>query len=553
MTMASGFYAEMAEELKKRKLSMKEMTKLKHKLSEKYNLKHVPTNIEIFTHIPSSNLQTKPMRSQSGVTPIAVMTRPARCPHGKCTYCPGGIGSAFGDVPQSYTGNEPSTMRAIRNNYDPYLIVMNRIEQFVLLGHNPDKVELIIQGGTFPAEDIAYQESVIEDCFKAMNDFSEFFFDNNAFNFDKFKDVFELPGKIGDETRSTSIRKKLLKLKKESTLEKEHERNETAKIRCVGLTIETKPDWGLLQHGNEMLRLGCTRVEIGIQTIYDHVLKKVNRGHDMNDTYQSLQVLKDLGFKICAHMMPGLPDTTIEQDLTGLNALFTDERLRPDLLKIYPCHVAPGTPLYYEWKKGNFSPLHAEEAAKMLAAFKENIPIYCRVQRVLRDVPTKFWSDGVEFTNLRQYIHNKYKPKCKCIRCREPKNKDIDYDAIKENLLEYDANGGKEFFISLDDTTHDFIIGYCRLRFPGVSLREEITPDSAIIRELHVNGTAAPLGSSGKVQHRGFGKKLLERAETIAKNAHKKKMIIISGVGVREYYRKFGYVRDGPYMVKLLA
>ncbi|MBD3319223.1 tRNA uridine(34) 5-carboxymethylaminomethyl modification radical SAM/GNAT enzyme Elp3 [Candidatus Woesearchaeota archaeon] len=551
--MNKAFYDELGTALDGRQVSERELAKLKHDLCKKHGVTKPPTNIDILTRLPHLRLQTKPMRSQSGVTPIAVMTKPTRCPHGKCTYCPGGPGSTFGDVPQSYTGNEPSTMRAIRNKYDPYLIVMNRLEQFILLGHTPDKVELIIQGGTFPALDKEYQESVIENCLKAMNDFGRALYDDRGFNHQRFQELFLLPADPRDAEREQQVQANLLTLKKQSTLEKEQERNEQAKIRCVGLTIETKPDWGLLTHGNEMLRLGCTRVELGVQTVYDHVLQAVNRGHTMKETYESFATLKDLGFKICAHVMPGLPNTSYDEDVEALKQQFKDTRLRPDLLKIYPCHVAPGTPLYYQWKKGDYNALKAKEAAHMIAAFKPHIPPYCRVQRVLRDVPTKFWADGVEFTNLRQYIHQHLKPPCKCIRCREPKTQQIDENAIQLNVLEYEASGGKEYFISLDDTTNDFIIGYCRLRVPQQSLRKEITKTSALIRELHVNGSAVAIGNKGTIQHRGYGAQLLQKAEQIAHEQGRNKIVVISGIGVRRYYRKKGYEKDGPYMSKTLS
>jgi elongator complex protein 3 len=543
-----AFYKELEEGIKGKDLTVKELTKLKNSLCKKHGITKVPTNIDILIRT-NAKLITKPMRSQSGIIPIAVMTKPHACPHGKCTFCPGGIGSPYGDVPQSYTGNEPSTMRAIRNGYDPYLIVMNRLEQFVLLGHNPQKVELIIQGGTFPALDHEYQESVIEDCFKAMNDFSELFF-TPEFDFERFKEFFELPRDKRDKELALKIQDKLLAIKKKTTLEEEHLKNETTAIRCVGLTIETKPDWGLLEHGNHMLKLGCTRVELGVQTVYEHALKSTNRGHTVADTIKSMRILKDLGFKINAHLMPGLPGVTYDEDLAGLKQIFTDPDYRPDLLKIYPCQVAPGTPLFYKWKKGEFKPIDADTAAKMLSNFKETIPEYARVQRILRDVPTKYWADGVEFTNLRQYIHHKYKPKCRCIRCREPKKKAIDYDSVEMKVMEYDASNGKEFFISFDDVKNDLILGFCRLRFPSASMREEITTTSAIIRELHVNGMAVAIGAIGDVQHKGYGGKLLAKAEEIARSAGKKKMVVISGVGVREYYKKKSYNKQGPYMVR---
>ncbi|MBI4152974.1 tRNA uridine(34) 5-carboxymethylaminomethyl modification radical SAM/GNAT enzyme Elp3, partial [Candidatus Woesearchaeota archaeon] len=537
----------------------KQLAQLKRALCVKHSVAKPPTNFDILFHAQQQDLPVlkkkllqKPVRTASGVTPVAIMTAPFACPHGKCTFCPGGPNSYYGDIPQSYTGHEPTTMRAMRNKYDSYLQVFNRLEQYIALGHNCDKVELIVMGGTFTALEKKYQDGFICGALKAMNDFSELFFKNDEIGFERFKNFFEMPGEVGNKERTESIHKKLLKLKNrtETTGEQEQMRNETAKIRCVAMCIETKPDWGFLEHGNHMLEQGCTRVEIGIQSVYDDVLKNVHRGHDSNDTKRSFHILKDLGFKISAHYMPGLPLTDEQRDLAGFRELFENPDYRPDMLKLYPCMVAPGTALYYEWKAGRFTPLTADQAAQLIVRMKQFIPRYCRVQRIQRDVPTKMWASGVEFTNLRQYIHQKYRPKCACIRCREPMGRQIDHKSAKLNVQEYEANGGKEWFISMDDIKNDIILGFCRLRFPSQILRKEITKESALIRELHVYGTATALGETGSIQHKGYGRMLMAEAEKIAKQHNKNKMIVISGIGAREYYKKLGYKKEGPYMVK---
>lgn len=537
------------------------LSKLKKEIGIKYSLSNPPTNIELLTNVNKeelssfkSKLLSKPTRTISGVAPVAIMTAPFACPHGKCTFCPGGPNSFFGDVPQSYTGHEPTTMRAIRNHYDPYLQVFNRLEHYLVIGQNPNKVELIVMGGTFPALTEEYQNSFVHDAFKAMNDFSELFFKNNELDFEKFKEFFELPGDIESKERTEKIHTKILKIKNsnQTTLELEQKRNESSVIRCVALCVETKPDWAKLSEGNRMLLQGCTRVEVGIESVYDDVLLKTHRGHTLNDTKESFRILRDLGFKISAHYMPGLPLTDKERDLEGMKELFSNSDYRPDMLKIYPCMVSPGTALYQEWKKGTFKPQTTEEAASLIAEFKPFIPEYCRVQRINRDVPTKFWSAGVGQTNLRQYIHEKFKPKCRCIRCREPKDHQINFEKVEITVQEFEASGGKEFFISADDTSNDLILGFCRLRFPSQYLRPEITPNSAMIRELHVYGTAVPLGDKGKVQHKGYGKQLLAKAEQIALEHGKNKILVISGIGVKEYYRKQGYVDDGVYVSKKL-
>lgn len=556
-----NFYQEIIKELEQREFSSKEWTTFKRDLSLKYKLEKIPTNIEILLQVPvekipllKSKLLTKPTRTISGVSPVAIMTKPSRCPHGKCTYCPGGIGSPWGDVPQSYTGHEPATMRGIRNDYDAYLQVFNRLQQYVLLGHTFDKTEIIIMGGTFTATPKEYQDEFILGIYKALNDFSSLFF-NEEFDWQKFKDFFELPGEMRNKEREVSIKKKLYSLKesRESTIEEEQLRNETSKVRCVALCIETKPDWGLLEHGKVMLSQGCTRVELGIQSVYDDVLENVHRGHDSKVSKESIQVLRDLGFKINFHYMPGLPLTSRERDIAGMKELFVDDDYKPDMIKFYPCMIGPGTPLYYQWKKGEFTPIGTEEAASRIAEIMPLIPEYCRVQRVQRDVPTKYWEAGVDRTNLRQYMEQEYKFNSRDIRAREPKGKVIDWSAVSLKVEEYEASKSKEFFISAVDTSQDVLIGFARLRFPSQCLRSEITSSSALLRELHVYGTATAIGKQGGIQHKGWGKKLMAKAEEIALTNGKKKMVVISGVGVRKYYSdKLGYSKEGPYMVKVL-
>jgi len=593
-------------------------------------------------------LSMKPVRTISGVAPIALMTDPYPCPHtikgiGPCTYCPGGPGSPFGDVPQSYTGKEPSTRRAIRNHYDPYLGVFNRLEHYVVMNSVPEKCEVILQGGTFPFSPHTYQDYFVKYLLKAMNDFSRLFYDDDL-NKDKFNKFFEMPSDVKDKERTERIHKKLFFIKNldlsnkktlnsindlffndnsinngknkneiivqwkkfngknknyynetnsnlitiknniennsnsnivamkkvlakvnvqnnpSITLEQIQKENETARIRCIGLTIETKSDYGKLIHGNQMLKLGCTRVEIGIQSIYDEVLEKTNRGNTVQDNIESIRILKDLGFKINAHYMPGLPYTTKEMDQKGLKALFEDPNYRPDMLKIYPCMVMPGTKLYDDWKAGKFTPLTTAEAAELIADMFSYIPEWCRVMRVQRDIPTYATASGVDRTNLRQYVEKVCKEKGikpRDIRAREAgmnnlKNNNALLKNINIKIIEYEASDGKEYFIEAEDTEEDVLIGYCRLRFPSQFLRPEITEDSALIRELHVYSLAVSIGktSEDSLQHRGIGKKLMQKAEEIVKQKGKNKIVVIAGVGAKQYFEKLGYNHDGPYMSK---
>lgn len=524
------------------------------------------TNIKILTSLSEKEIKkykkfliTKPTRTGSGVAVVAIMAKPFSCPHGKCIFCPGGIKSSFGTVPQSYTGREPATMRAIRNNYDPYLQVMNRLEQYIVIGQSPEKIELIIMGGTFPCLPKKYKESFVQQSFKAMNDFSEMFYRKSRTGTEldvvNFKKFFELPGNVSDKGRTRRIISKLLKQKKKkkSSLEQEQKKNEKSAIRCVGLTIETRPDWGKRKTGIELLKYGATRVELGIQTPYGFALKKINRGHTLKDSIESIQQLKDLGFKLNFHIMPGLPGVNMKKDIEGLKLMFSDQRFRPDMVKIYPAMIFPGTKIYEDFQKKKFKPITTSQAVKVISEFKRITPKYCRIMRLQRDIPSAL-GKGVDRNNLRQYVKaymNKKSWACNCIRCREIKEKTIK-NPVSLEVISYKASKGNEFFISLNDA-EDKIVGFARMRFPYQLLRKEITKKTALIRELHVYGTSVSIGkkTKGKAQHKGYGSILMAEAEKIAKKHGKNKIVVISGVGVREYYKKLGYSKQGHYMVKI--
>ncbi|VVB81706.1 Uncharacterised protein [uncultured archaeon] len=527
-------------------LSKDDLSKLKTKLARKYKLPKIPSNAEVFLHT-KEKIVTKPIRTLSGVAPVALMTAPFPCPHGKCLYCPGGLGSPFGDVPQSYTGREPSTMRGARNLYDPYLIVFNRLEQFVAIGHLPEKVELIIQGGTFPALPQDYQTDFITYALKALNDFGERFFGR----FDDFLSFFELPGVLGDEKRTEHIHEKVLKLKGKSSLEVEQKRNESAKIRCVALCVESRPDWCFEKHIDGMLKLGATRVEIGVQCLRDDVLDFVHRGHSVGDTVKASKLMRNSLLKVGYHMMPGLPGMTKEMDIEDFRTLFSNPDFMPDAIKIYPTTVIKGTGLFNLWKSGKYSPLSGEDAVEIIIEAKKFVPKWCRIMRIQRDIPGNVIEAGPKLSNLRQSIE--HKAKCRCIRCREPRDKPVDWSSVKLLREDYEASGGKEIFLSFEDTKNDLLLGFCRLRIIPESHRSEIPKDSAGIRELHVYGQAVPLGESGDIQHKGLGRKLMAEAERIAKEEFScRKMLVISGVGAKEYYFKLGYKPDGVYMSKWL-
>ncbi len=556
---------EILQELEKRNIStLRELDRLKAEISHKHRLKQSPKLIHLFLSANkkqrekfSNLLVTKPVRTSSGVAPLALFAKPLACPpQAQCIFCPGGPDSIFGNVPKSYTGNEPASRRAARNLYDPYLQIFNRLEHYALLNQSFDKLEVIVMGGTFMYYPENYRKNFIASIYGAVNLFSKIFFSNNEFNFDKFKEFFELPCDLNDKERTKRIHEKILNIKNNNPdLEKEKLANETSKIRIISLLIETRPDLGNLQEGNEILSYGGTKVELGVQSVYDKDLDFVRRGHTVQDSIGSLRILKDLGFKINLHYMLGLTENR-EKDLEGLKKLFTDPDFKPDMLKIYPCLVISGTPLYELWKQGKYNPISVEEAIYIISEAKKSIPEFIRIQRIQRDIPSTVISSGPIRTNLRQSIKEyceKNNIKCRCIRCREPMNKGVDWNSVRSITKEYEASKGKEFFISYVDTKNDLILGFCRLRFPSQSLRKEITDKTAMIRELHVYGPAVEIGKEGIVQHKGLGARLMERAEEIAAQNNKNKIVVIAGTGVRNYFiNKLGYKKDGPYVSKLL-
>ncbi len=556
---------------------------LKLKLCKKYHLPAIPSDPEVLLHVPEEKkesliqiLRLKPMRTASGVSPVAVMTSPADCPHGVCIYCPGGVEN---DSPQSYTGHEPAALRAGQHEFDPYLQTYNRLKQYREIGHPTDKIDLIIMGGTFPARPIEYQDSFILGCFKALNGGQ--------------------PGK-GDADSSNL------------DLETAHLLNETASHRCVGLTIETRPDRCLSPEIKQIQRLGGTRVELGVQTTIDHILDGIKRGHHSSVTRESTKLIKDAGLKLVYHMMPGLPGSTPTMDLEAFKTIFDDPEYRPDMLKIYPTLVVKGTVLHEMWVAGDYSPLSTEGAVGLLKEVKKRIPPYVRIQRIQRDIPAKLIEAGVKKSNLRQLVHTalaREGERCHCIRCREAGLTKRKAQRIELREMSYEASGGKEHFLSYEDMENEVLVAYLRLRYPSPE-SENGRLGRAIVRELRVSGVEVPLGKRDPVggeggsggggdgtrmggnsgrnrnggagiggeggrneargngvkmdegsgageegkryQHTGYGRKLLERAENIAEDERMESIIVTSGVGVRPYYRNLGYKRSGFYMEKKL-
>ncbi|WP_405293831.1 tRNA uridine(34) 5-carboxymethylaminomethyl modification radical SAM/GNAT enzyme Elp3 [Methanobrevibacter sp.] len=498
--------------------------------------------------IVSGILKKKPTRTMSGVAIVAVMCHPHKCPHGRCFYCP------ESDIaPPSYTGEEPAALRGRMYEYHPYVQCFNRLKQLKKIGHPIDKVELIIMGGTFPSRDLSYQEWFVSQCLKAMCDFG-LIMENKPTNYDYNLDY--------DEIRM--FEKGVLKTYPPNDyvlIDDVQSVNESSKVRCVGMTFETRPDYCKKDHINRMLEFGVTRVELGVQTLSDELYEKIKRGHSIADVIEANQLLRDSAVKVAMHMMPGLfsdPD----QDLKMFKRLFSDDNFKPDMLKIYPCLVTKGSELYDLWKKGDYEPYNDEEAVELITKVKAILPKWVRTMRIQRDIPSTLIEAGVQKSNLGELVYNNLEKEhinCQCIRCREIGHKKTsmqysldDFELFKEKYIACD---GEEHFLSIEDINEESIAGFLRLRLPSKNhFRAEITDKTALIRELHVYGNMIKIGGKNpKIgQHTGFGEKLLKEAENIAIDSGKEDVAIISGIGSRNYYLKFGYEKVGPYMMKKL-
>jgi elongator complex protein 3 len=481
-------------------------------LCRRYALPGVPRNSETLALASEEEfplvinvLRRKPVRTLSGVAVVAVMTSPAPCPHGKCIFCPGGVEN---NSPQSYTGKEPAALRGANYDFDPERQVRGRMEQLEIIGHGTEKVDLIIMGGTFTSREREYQDEFVKRCFDGLN------------------------GVVSE------------------TLTEAQELNETSVHRCIGMTVETRPDQFTRETCENVLRLGTTRVEFGVQILDDTILSSVNRGHGVSSVTVATKASKDAGIKVCYHVMPGLPGSNMEKDVGSFRTMFDDERFRPDMVKIYPTLVVKGTKLYEMWLNGEYRPLDTEAATETISEMLRLVPRWARIQRIQRDIPVPLIEAGVDKGHLRELAEARLKKKggkCQCIRCREVGLKGItafDRKDVELRIESYRASGGVEDFISLELPEQDGLVGFVRLR------RGEGA--DAMVRELKVFGLMAKIGQDGKVQHRGFGKELLSTAEQRAKELGYETLRVTSGVGVRKYYATTGYAREGPYMSKRL-
>jgi elongator complex protein 3 len=450
-----------------------------------------------------SEKQKKPTRTISGVAPLAVMVPPRKCPHGACIYCP-----TFSNSPQSYTPESPAVLRALSTNYDPQKQIESRLKSLEIMHHPTDKIELIIMGGTFLAFPKKFQFDFIKKCYDALN---------------------------GCKSRNLEHAKKI---------------NETAQHRCVALCIETRPDYCSDSQIKDILSWGATRVEIGVQIVDDKIYKLVNRGHTVQDVVSATERLKRAGFKIGYHLMPGIPGSSPKKDLQMYKKVFSNSKFKPDQVKIYPCQVIKGSALEKWFYDRKFVPYDDKTTQELVIKMLKSTPRYVRVMRIMREIPKSFLVAGVLKIDLRKEIEDyirKNKIKIKEIRFREigfalRDSREINTD-LKIKKTNYSASNGKEIFLE-GVNKDDLLFGLLRLR---------IENKEAMVRELHVYGPALNLGEEGKLsQHKGLGKKLMIEAEKIAKKSHCKKIKVISGVGVREYYRNLGYEldKDGIYMEK---
>jgi len=454
-------------------------------------------------------------RTISGVTPLAVMTLPMKCP-GQCLYCP-----TYSNAPQSYTPESPAVLRAKRCDYDAKQQVELRLRILSEMGHSTDKVELIIMGGTFMASPVDYQYQFIKDCYDGLN---------------------------GEES---------------ATLEEAKRLNETADHRCTGLCIETRPDWCGQEEINRMLEFGTTRVELGVQTLNDDIYRLVRRGHKVEDVVKATTLLREHGLKVHYHWMPGLPGSTPEEDLELSRRLFDDDSFRPDGLKLYPTMVVEGTELERWYREGRYQPYDVDTMVNLTARIKSIVPKYVRISRVLRDIPSKFIVAGCR-DSLRDVVRQRMKREaveCKCIRCREYGHRARDGWEIGEPhmmRMDYEASGGREIFLSFEDEK-ETLFGLLRMRIqsrPVPALGQKLNGNLALIRELHVFGPEVPLNEQRPeaAQHKGLGKALLWEAERIAVDEFQaRQMVVLSGTGAKEYYRtEFGYSSQENYMIKNL-
>ncbi len=492
-------------------------------------------------------LQKRSVRTISGVSPIGILTKPYPCP-GKCVYCP-----TEDRMPKSYMSNQPAAARAVRNKFHPYKQVYNRILALEESGHPTSKLEIIVMGGTWSFLPHKYQSWYVKKCFDAANEF----------------------GMTDKEKQSYR--------KVATSLKKSQDWNQSAKHRIIGLTLETRPDFISERELVRMRRYGCTRIEIGVQTLNDEISKLTKRGHLTKHVVKAQKLMKDFGFKVCWHLMPGLPGSTPENDLEWMKEVFENPDMRPDFIKIYPCVVLETAELKEWWEDGRYQPYRDTELVKLLTQFQAFVPEWTRIMRLMRDIPVSNILDGAKFSNLRQILkdqpeklkelvgedfYNEHNLAEKSYIFRDIRAREVGFADFEKypKLLQsepklvrrdYKASDGDEVFLSFEDEKEEHLFALLRLRKPSgqrFSHFSSVFNDSAFIREVHSYGGEMSVGEgTGLGQHRGLGKRMIEEAERIVKEEWgMKKIAIIAGVGTREYYEKWGYELKSTYMTKTI-
>jgi len=483
--------------------------------------------VSVYTHMVESEqwpedetllakIRMKPTRTLSGVTTVTVLTRYHPCP-GACIFCP-----QEDQLPKSYLSEEPGAKRGVENDFDPYLQVSNRIRALEAVGHPTDKIELLILGGSFSAYPEEYQTWFVQRCFDAMN---------------------------ADDPDAP--------VRSESLLAAQA-RNVHAAHRNVGLVIETRPDLVDLAALARFRELGVTKVQMGAQSLDDRILELNKRGHTAEETLSATALLRSGGFKIVLHWMPNLLGATPASDREDFNRLWGEGAYCPDEIKIYPCQLLEGTQLYEYWQEGAYQPYSEATLLDLIAEIKTKVPRYCRINRIIRDIPSTYVVAGNKNTSLRQDIHREMVrrgTRCECIRCREIRSKRVNTESVDLHDLVYHPAYAEEHFLSFD-TPDDHLAGFLRLSLPENTHTTGMTDldGAAIIREVHVYGQSLELGEerSGIAQHSGLGTRLIERAEEIARQKGYPKMAVIAAVGTRAYYAERGYGLGEAYMVKPL-
>ncbi len=543
------------EALNKNVKTVRDLQKVRHRISAEHKIP-VLMNVDLIKAYKGlvergemqeapqlfSLIQKRSVRTLSGIAPLSIFLKDEGCP-GQCVFCP-----TEKNMPKSYLSTEPGMMRAVLNNFDPFKQVHNRLRAFEATGHNIDKIELIVQGGTFSAYSKHYQVAFLRQAFNAMNSYTQAkgvfeLHDISKFKYAKFK--------LGDKGR----------LDLASSLKEAQKRNETSDVRCVGLTLETRPDWVNKKELKRLRNLGATRLEIGVQHTHNDVLVKNKRGHLAGHVARATKLMKDAGFKFTYHMMPGLWGSTFEKDVATFHDIFEKQEFKPDQMKFYPCVVTDYSELTHLWRAGKFKPMGDKEFIALACEIMPHVPEWIRISRVIRDIPATDILAGTKTSNLRQVIDAEMARRgliCRDIRAREVRDQIIDPDNIVLKVTEFDASDGKEFFIAFEDPTQDLLLSFLRLRIPSQYFEKKrhfmkVLEGAALVREVHTYGAQIRIGAEeeGATQHIGLGRRMLEKAEEIARDRFGLgKIAIIAGIGVREYFRTRGYELEQEYMIK---